>query len=68
MKKINLTIPLSIFLAGTILFLLTPVMIFGSFTTNEIFLTGIVLQIVGITASLIQFFRYQMTQKGMKEI
>ncbi|MBL1142757.1 MAG: hypothetical protein HND53_12070 [Proteobacteria bacterium] len=68
MYKLNLNIPLSIFLTGTILFLLAPVLIFDSYSTHEIFMTGIVIQLTGITASLIEFFRYKITEKLIKEI
>jgi hypothetical protein len=68
MYKLNLNIPLIIFLAGAILFLLAPVLVFDSYTTHEILITGITIQMVGLTASLIEFFRFKVTEKLIKEI
>jgi hypothetical protein len=68
MYKLNLNIPLSVFLAGAVLFLLAPVLIFDSYTTNEIFITGIAMQVIGITASLIEYYRYKITQKLIRNI
>lgn len=68
MKYINLNIPLSIFAAGTVLFLLAPVMTFGSYSADQIFIAGIFIQLVGVIASLIVFYRYKVTEKILKEI
>lgn len=68
MNYLNLKLPLSIFLVGVFLFLLAPVMIFDSYTIHEIFITGILMQLIGITAGLAVFYRYKVTEKCLKEI
>ena len=68
MNNLNLNIPLSIFLAGAILFLLAPLELFDSYTTHEIFMTGLLIELIGITAGLIVFYRYKITEKVLKEI
>ena len=68
MKHINLNLPLSIFVIGTVLFLLAPVISFASYSTDEIFITGIAIQLLGVIASLVVFYRYKVTEKILKEL
>jgi hypothetical protein len=68
MNHLNLNKPLSIFTVGAILFLLAPVIPFDSYTVNEIFIAGILMQLAGITAAVIVFFRYKITERCLKEI
>jgi hypothetical protein len=63
MKHINFNISLSVFITGALMFLLAPVMTFDSYSTREIFMTGIIMQIVGITVGLIEFFKYKMDNR-----
>ena len=60
MKKINLNIPVTIFTIGAILFLSAP--------SKEIFMSGLLIELIGITAGVAVFFRYKITEKCMKEI
>lgn len=68
MKNLNLNIALTIFSVGAILFLLAPLKLFDSLTTQEIFITGLLIELVGITAGLIVFYRNKITEKTLKEI
>jgi hypothetical protein len=68
MNNLNLNIPLSIFSVGAILFLLAPSRLFVSSISHEIFMTGLLIEMIGITTGLIVFYRYKMTEKCMKEI
>ena len=68
MKNLNLNIALTIFSVGAILFLLAPLKLFDSYTVHEIFMTGLLIELVGITAGLIVFYRNKITEKTLKEI
>ncbi len=68
MNNLNLNIPLSIFSIGAILFLLAPSRLFISNSTHEIFMTGLLIELIGITAGLIVYYRYRITEKYLKEI
>ena len=59
MNNLNLNIPLSIFSVGAILFLLAPSRLFVSSISHEIFMTGLLIEMIGITTGLIVFYRYK---------
>lgn len=68
MKNLNLNIPITVFLVGAILFLLAPLKLFDSYNVHEIFMTGLLIEFVGITAGLFMFYRQKITEKYLKEI
>jgi hypothetical protein len=68
MNNLNLNIPLAIFSVGAILFLLAPSSLFISNASHEIFMTGLLIEMIGITAGLIAYYRYRITEKYLKEI
>ena len=68
MNNLNINVPLTIFLAGAILFLLAPLKLFDSYTISEIFTTGLFIEMVGITASLAVFYINKINGKTMEEI
>lgn len=68
MNKLNLNLPLSIFSVGAILFLLAPSKLFITYTTHEIFISSLLIELLGIAAGLVAFYRYKITEKYLKEI
>jgi hypothetical protein len=68
MKDLNLNIPLSIFSVGAVLFLLAPSKLFITSISHEVFMSGLMIELIGITAGLVVFYRYKITEKYMKDI
>ena len=68
MNKLNLNIPITIFLTGVVLFLLAPFEKFEAYSTYEIFIAGLLIELIGIAVGLAMFFRYKITEKLIKEI
>lgn len=66
MKNLNLNVALIIFLAGTVLFLLAPLKLFDSYTAHEIFTTGLLIELVGITASMVVFYMNKINEKTIE--
>ena len=65
MNKLNLNIPLTIFLTGAIMFLFAPFEMFDAFTTHDIFMTGLLIELAGITASMAVFTINRLNGKTM---
>ena len=68
MNNLNLNIPVSVFSVGVILFLFAPLELLSSYTIQEISMTGLLIELLGIIAGLIVFYRYKVTEKYLKEI
>lgn len=68
MNKNNLNKTLSIFAIGTTLFLIAPVMTFQAYSTDKILIAAIVIQLIGVIASLVMFYREKVTEKLLKNI
>ena len=68
MNNLNLNIPVSVFSVGVMIFLFAPIESFTSYTVQEISMTGLFIELVGIMAGLFVFYRYKVTEKYLKEI
>jgi hypothetical protein len=68
MNNLNLNIPVSVFSVGVILFLFAPLGLTSQFTIQEISMTGLLIELLGIIAGLIVFYRYKVTEIYLKEI
>ena len=68
MNNLNLNIPLSIISVGVMLFLFAPLEFFSAYTTQEIAMAGLIIELVGILAGLIVFYRHKVTEMYLKEI
>lgn len=68
MNHLNLNTPLFIFAVGIVLFFLAPAVTFSSYSAEQIFISGIFIQLVGLISSLIAFYRYKVTERILKEI
>lgn len=67
MNTLNFNIPVSIFIAGAILFLLAPLGLFSSFGTNNMYITGLFIESIGVTTALIIFYREKLNAFFMDE-
>ncbi|MFT5395967.1 MAG: hypothetical protein ACI85N_001155 [Gammaproteobacteria bacterium] len=68
MNNLNLNIPLSIISVGVMLFLLAPVVLTSQFTIQEISMTGLMIELLGIIVGSIMFYRYKVTAMSLEEI
>ena len=68
MNNINLNIPVSVFAVGFILFLFAPYEYFYAYSSQEISMTGLMIEFVGIAIGLLAFYRHKVTQTCMQEI
>jgi len=62
MNNSYLEIPLSIFAAGCIIFLLAALGLFSPLTTQSMYMIGLSIELIGIVAGLIVFIRYKMKE------
>ena len=68
MNNLNINIPVSIFLVGAVLFLLAPLGLFSSFSTNDIYTTGLFIESIGVTTGFVVIYRDKITELFMEEI
>lgn len=68
MNNLNLNIPLSVFSVGVILFVLAPFEFFYSHTIQEISMAGLLIELFGIAAGLIVFYRHKVTEGCLEEL
>ena len=68
MKNLNLNIPIVIFSLGAVIFLLAPLKLFNPNIMHEIFMMGLLMELIGIATGLFMLFRYKTTKKIMKKI
>ena len=61
MNNLELNIPVSIFIAGAILFLLAPSGLFSSFNASEIHKTALLIESIGVTTAFIVYCRDKVT-------
>ena len=57
MNKLNLNIPVVIFIIGAVLFLLAPLGLFSSFGVNNMYIAGLLVESIGVTTALVIFYR-----------
>ena len=57
MNSINFNIPVMIFVFGAVVFLLAPLGLFSSFSTNNLYITGLLIESIGVTTALVIFYR-----------
>ena len=68
MKIFNLNIPVSIFLVGAILFLFAPIESFSAYSSQEISMAGLLIELAGILLGLIMFYRHKVTEMYLEDI
>ena len=68
MNNLNLNIPVSVFAVGAMIFLSAPLEFFSSYTSQEISMTGLLIELVGIIAGSIVLYRHKVTQIILEEI
>lgn len=68
MNNLNLNIPISVFLVGAMLFLFAPIESFYAYSSQEISMAGLLIELVGISLGLIMFFRYKVTEMYLEDI
>lgn len=68
MTKINLNMTLSIFAVGAVLFLIAPAMTFQYYNEEMVVIAAMVIQFLGVIASLLMFYRDKVTAKLLKDI
>lgn len=68
MNNINLNIPLSIISVGIMLFLLAPAGLTSQFTIQEMSMTGLMIELLGIIAGSIALYRHKVTEMYLEEI
>ena len=61
MNNLELNISVSIFITGAALFLLAPSGILSSFNTDEMHMTALMIESLGLTTALVVFFREKIT-------
>lgn len=64
----NFNVPVLISSVGAILFLITPLGLFSSFSINDIYITALLIQSIGIATALFVLYRNKITQKCLEEI
>ena len=57
MKKLELNIPMSIFISGAALFLLAPSGLFSSFNANDLHKTALLIEAIGVTTAFVVYYR-----------
>ncbi|MFT5350074.1 MAG: hypothetical protein ACI909_001660 [Planctomycetota bacterium] len=60
MNKLELNISVSIFIIGAALFLLAPSGVFSSVNTDEIHMTALLIESIGVTTATVVFLREKM--------
>ena len=68
MQKLHYNIPLFIFAAGAIIFLIAPSGLIPAFTTEGVAKLGLVTQCLGMTVALISLFKHKTTEQDLKEM
>lgn len=68
MYHLNLNMPLLVFLVGVMLFLFAPIESVSTYSTQEISMAGLLIELTGIISGLIVFYRYKITERTIKEI
>jgi len=68
MNNLNLNIALSVFSVGAMIFLFSPLEFFYAYSIQDIAMTGLLIELVGIIIGAIVFFRYKVTQMYLEEI
>ena len=68
MNNLNLNIPLSIISVGVMIFLFAPLGLTSQFTIQEISMSGLLIELIGIIVGSIVFYRYKVTEMYLKEI
>lgn len=68
MNKINLNKTLSIFAIGAVLFQIAPAITFQPYSAEIVVIAAMVIQLIGVIASLIMFYREKVTAKLLKDI
>ena len=63
MNKLHYNIPLMIFAAGAVVFLLAPLNIIPTLTSAEVALTGLFIEAMGIATGFIWFLRDKATEQ-----
>ncbi len=62
MKKLELNIPLAIFIAGAALFLLAPSGLLSTFSANEVYKAALLIESIGVTTVFIVYYRESLNQ------
>lgn len=57
-----------IFIIGAVLFLIAPLGLFKSFSSNDIYLVALIIESIGVTASVVVFYRDKLTAILLEEI
>ena len=68
MNKLNFNIPVMIFIVGAVLFLIAPFGLFKTFSSNDIYLAALLIESIGVTASVVVFYRDKITAVLLDEI
>lgn len=68
MNNLNFNIPVIIFIAGAILFLLAPLGVFQSFNSNEIYIAALFIESIGVTTALLVYHRDKLFDVYVEEI
>jgi hypothetical protein len=55
MNNMNSNLPVIIFMLGAIVFLLAPLQVISSFSANDLYITGLLLESIGVAMSLVSF-------------
>lgn len=63
MNNLDFNIPVLIFIAGAILFLLAPVGLIPAFNTNQLYFAALLTESIGVTVAFVVYFREKLNDE-----
>ncbi len=68
MNNLDFNIPVVIFITGAVLFLVAPLGLLPMLNTNQVYITALLFESIGVTVALLVFYRDKITAMYIEEI